>query len=227
MVCIKSFLIGAVLAISTVSAAAEIDTRSYPVVPRANRLSAGHPSRRSIADAHSKRSKDMRRRAAGPVGSVTAILSALTTEMSYITAEIGVAVAATSVENAAAEAYSFSSMLTSASIQLDVSASASAVLLAAPTPSGAAGEVCDVVSTGIVESLLALIVNLETSLAALEALFPTIPLLESFLENPIDVVQGKLAANIATLTTLFPCLKDTLIQGLEAVGLESLVGIIV
>lgn len=68
------------------------------------------------------------------------------------------------------------------------------------------------VSTGVVESLLNIIVALEASLSSVEALFPAYPLLESLLENSVDVIQAKLAGNISTLDLIFPCLKTTLIQ---------------
>lgn len=111
----------------------------------------------------------MRRRAAGPVNSVNSLLATTQSELSYIIGEIGVIVGATTggaswiseaesarygelalnascAVNAEVSGYQLTALLSSVSIQLDVSAGASAVLLAAPSPSGAAGDVCDVVS---------------------------------------------------------------------------------
>lgn len=67
---------------------------------------------------------------------------------------------------------------------------------------------------GILDSLLAAVVDLEYTLLAIESLWTEIPLFQSLFEDSIQsVIQIKTGLLVTTLGSIFACLKTYFVPG--------------
>ncbi|KAL8287279.1 hypothetical protein RQP46_003731 [Phenoliferia psychrophenolica] len=86
---------------------------------------------------------------------------------------------------------------------------------------GSAGSGCDVTSNGILDVFLAIVVDLEYTLRAVEHLISEIPLLGGLLADVLESIKVKVTLNVNILNIIFVCFGASYDQGVLDAGLGA------